>query len=97
MKTVFAVAAIVLIIAPSAFAVGQAKDRRVPALQRRISALESTVNNLQENIGSIQSGESGLQQNDGSLQFAESDLKDSLSNMCHGIEDQSGWFLACHD
>jgi hypothetical protein len=46
MKTLFAVAATVLVVAPGAFSLGVAKDPRVPALQRRVSALEANYKSL---------------------------------------------------
>lgn len=48
MKTLLAVLATVLIIAPAGYAIGTAKDPRVPALQRRVTALESRVRALQQ-------------------------------------------------
>jgi hypothetical protein len=36
------------VVAPAGFAVGTAHDPRVPALQRRIAALENTQANLQQ-------------------------------------------------
>jgi hypothetical protein len=46
MKTLFAVAVTVLVVAPGAFSIGVAKDPRVPALQRRVSALEANYKSL---------------------------------------------------
>jgi hypothetical protein len=46
MKTVFAVAVTVLVVAPGAFSIGVAKDPRVPALQRRVSTLEANYKSL---------------------------------------------------
>jgi hypothetical protein len=46
MKTVFAVAVTVLVVAPGAFSIGVAKDPRVPALQRRVSVLEAKYKSL---------------------------------------------------
>jgi hypothetical protein len=45
-KTVIAVAVAVLVIAPASFAVGSARDPRVPALQRRVGALEFKVSQM---------------------------------------------------
>jgi hypothetical protein len=45
MKTLIAVAIAVLVVAPAGLAVGVAKDPRVPALQRRVAALERSMAN----------------------------------------------------
>jgi hypothetical protein len=43
MKTILAVVITALVIAPAGVAVGMAKDPRVPALQRRVAALERVI------------------------------------------------------
>ena len=48
MKIVVALAVLTVVLAPAAYAVGQARDPRVPALERRVATMQAQVRALRE-------------------------------------------------
>jgi hypothetical protein len=47
-KIVVALALLTIVLAPAAYAVGQARDPRVPALERRVATMQAQVRALRE-------------------------------------------------
>ena len=54
MKTVFALAALAAILAPTAYSIGQARDPRVPALARRVATLQRQISELRVEAAQVQ-------------------------------------------
>jgi len=48
MRTVLALAALAAVLAPASYAVGQARDPRIPGLQRKVAALQNQVAALRD-------------------------------------------------
>jgi hypothetical protein len=53
MRTVLALAALAAVLTPAAYAVGQARDPRVPGLQRKVVALQRQVAALRDDAATF--------------------------------------------
>lgn len=51
MKTVVALAVLTAVLTPAAYAVGQGRDPRVPALERRVATMQAQIRALREQAG----------------------------------------------
>jgi hypothetical protein len=80
MKTVLALAAAVAVLAPSAYAVGQARDPRVPKLQRQVATLQTQVAALRTDAA------------DFSTNYVGQDIDQRVLGLCRGLAATAGAF-----
>ena len=73
MKTVLALAALAAVLTPAAYAVGQARDPRVPGLQRKVEALQSQVATLRNDAAAF------------STNYVGQDIDQRVLALCRGL------------
>lgn len=80
MKTVLALAAAIAVLAPSAYAVGQARDPRVPKLQRQLATLQTQVVALRTDAA------------DFSTNYVDQNIDERVLGLCRGLTATAGAF-----
>ena len=82
MKTVLALAALAAVLTPAAYAVGQARDPRVPGLQRKVEALQGQVTALREDAAAF------------STDYVGQDIDQRVLGLCRGLTATADTFSA---
>jgi hypothetical protein len=82
MRTVLALAALAAVLTPAAYAVGQARDPRVPGLQRKVEALQTQVTALREDAAAF------------STDYVGQDIDQRVLALCRGLRATADTFSA---
>jgi hypothetical protein len=82
MRIVLALAALAAILTPAAYAVGQARDPRVPGLQRKVATLQRQVSALQANAGAF------------STNYVNQNIDQRVLGLCRGLIATDATFSA---
>jgi hypothetical protein len=82
MRTVLALGALTAILAPTAYAVGQARDPRVPALERKVATLQRQVSGLRADAA------------DFSANYVDQNIDQRVLGLCRGLTATSDTFSA---
>jgi hypothetical protein len=82
MRTVLALVALAVFLAPAAYAVGQARDPRVPGLQRKVVTLQRQVAALQADAAEF------------SANYVKQDIDQRVLGLCRGLAATADTFSA---
>jgi hypothetical protein len=82
MRIVLALAALAAILTPAAYAVGQARDPRVPGLQRKVETLQRQVSALRANVAEF------------STNYVDQNIDQRVLGLCRGLTATAATFSA---
>jgi hypothetical protein len=82
MRTVLALGALAAILTPTAYAVGQARDPRVPGLQRKVETLQRQVSALRADAA------------DFSTNYVNQNIDQRVLGFCRGLTATAATFSA---
>ena len=82
MRTVLALAVLAAVLTPAAYAVGQARDPRVPGLQRKVDALQKQVTALRDDAAAF------------STNYVGQGIDQRVLGLCRGLTATADTFSA---